>query len=303
MSVYSMTGFGIASIAALAPSENEAQTKTDVTIEVRSVNGRFLDVIVKAPDDARALEPSLRELVASRIKRGKVELRVASSRESDAALPSPLPEQLMHLARLEGTVKAYFDKAAPLSVHEVMAWCRQAAPKPRADQAMLDAARDAVEALVQSRRREGERLVDALRANARQVRELAARAQPLVESVVQRQQQRFVERWNEALKLTGAADTVSPQASQERALAEAAGYALRIDVAEELIRLSAHLDELESLLSKGGELGKRLDFLVQEMHREANTLGAKSQALELTNLSMAMKVAIEQMREQVQNIE
>jgi uncharacterized protein (TIGR00255 family) len=93
------------------------------------------------------------------------------------------------------------------------------------------------------------------------------------------------------------------EALQERALTEAAAFAIRIDVAEELARLGAHLDEIERQLERGGELGKRLDFLVQELHREANTLGSKSAALELTNVAVAMKVAIEQMREQVQNIE
>jgi uncharacterized protein (TIGR00255 family) len=94
-----------------------------------------------------------------------------------------------------------------------------------------------------------------------------------------------------------------PEAAQDRALTEATAFAIRIDVAEELMRLSSHLDEIERLVKKGGEVGKRLDFLIQELHREANTLGSKSAALELTNVSVEMKVAIEQMREQVQNIE
>ena len=91
--------------------------------------------------------------------------------------------------------------------------------------------------------------------------------------------------------------------AQERALAEATAYAIRIDVAEELTRLQSHLDELERLLGHNGEIGKRLDFLIQELHREANTLGSKSSSLELTRISVDMKVLIEQMREQVQNIE
>ena len=119
----------------------------------------------------------------------------------------------------------------------------------------------------------------------------------------QRQQQRFVERWNEALQAAGASQSVGAEALQDRALNEAAAFAIRIDVAEELARLNAHLDEIDRLLSAGGEIGKRLDFLIQELHREANTLGSKSSALELTNVSVEMKVAIEQMREQVQNLE
>ena len=136
----------------------------------------------------------------------------------------------------------------------------------------------------------------------KRLRELAAQAEPLVPAVVQRQQQRFLERWNEALR-PPARRRHPAQALQERALNEAAAFAIRIDVAEELARLRAHLDEIERLLNAGGEVGKRLDFLIQELLREANTLGSKSAALELTNISVEMKVAIEQMREQVQNIE
>jgi uncharacterized protein (TIGR00255 family) len=135
------------------------------------------------------------------------------------------------------------------------------------------------------------------------LRGLAAQAEPLLPAVVQRQRERFLERWNEALAASGATANVSAQALQERALNEAAAFAIRIDVAEELARLRAHLDEIERLLKAGGEVGKRLDFLIQELHREANTLGSKSAVLELTTVSVEMKVAIEQMREQVQNLE
>jgi uncharacterized protein (TIGR00255 family) len=121
--------------------------------------------------------------------------------------------------------------------------------------------------------------------------------------VVQRQQQRFLERWNEALEAAGATQTVPREALQERAINEAAAYAIRIDVAEELARLRAHLEEIARLLKAGGEIGKRLDFLIQELLREANTLASKAASLELTNVSVEMKVAIEQLREQVQNIE
>ena len=120
---------------------------------------------------------------------------------------------------------------------------------------------------------------------------------------VARQQQKFLERWREALEQAGATQTVSREALQERALNEAAAFAIRIDVAEELARLRSHLDEMARMLKAGGEVGKRLDFLIQELLREANTLGSKASSLELTNISLDMKVLIEQLREQVQNIE
>ena len=167
----------------------------------------------------------------------------------------------------------------------------------------LDAAAQAVTGLREARAREGAKLVAMLRERIAALRDLAGRAEPLVPAVVKRQQERFLERWNEALDTAGATTTLPPEALRERALNEAATMAIRIDVAEELSRLRAHLDEIERLLGKGGELGKRLDFLIQELHREANTLGSKSAALELSSISVEMKVLVEQMREQVQNLE
>jgi uncharacterized protein YicC (UPF0701 family) len=274
-----------------------------VSAEMRSVNGRFLDLALRLPDELRALEPALRELVAGAVKRGKVELRIASQRDADAGLPSPGTDQLSRLSRIEGTVQNWLPKAAPLSVHEALQWCRGGAPVAGLDEAAMRAASEAVAALRKARGREGERLAAVLKERIAHLRQLAEQAKPLLPAVVQRQQQRFLERWHEALQVSGAAQSVSAEALQERALNEAAAFAIRIDVAEELARLAAHLDEIERLLNKGGEIGKRLDFLIQELHREANTLGSKSAALELTGVSVEMKVAIEQMREQVQNIE
>jgi uncharacterized protein (TIGR00255 family) len=134
-----------------------------------------------------------------------------------------------------------------------------------------------------------------------QLHKLAELAGPLVPQLVEQQRLRFLERWKDAL--TAHEGQISAEAAQDRALSEATAFAIRIDVAEELTRLRAHLDEIARLLQKGGDVGKRLDFLIQELHREANTLGSKSAMLEMTRISVDMKVLIEQMREQVQNIE
>jgi uncharacterized protein (TIGR00255 family) len=297
-----MTGYGSASQSVAAGAETAA-SGGGITVEVRSVNGRFLDLALRLPDDLRGLEPALRELVATQVRRGKVELRVSSHRDADTAWPQPSPEQLNRLSRLESTVLGWLPKAAPLSVHETLQWCRGGSTPERLDDVALAAAQGAIAALGQAREREGARLAAVLQERVAHLRQLAQQASPLLPAVVQRQQQRFLERWQEALAAAGAANTVSAEALQERALNEAAAFAIRIDVAEELARLAAHLDEIDRLLKKGGELGKRLDFLIQELHREANTMGSKSAALELTAISVEMKVAIEQMREQVQNIE
>ena len=311
MAVYSMTGFALATHTLGNAAEDlpsrPAASGSGVTVEARSVNSRFLDLSFRLPDEMRGLEPALRELVGASFRRGKIEVRVASQRDSDSAWPQPQPDQLNRLSRLESTVTGWLPQARVLSVNEALQWCRLGGSAERLDEAALAAAREAIAGLREAREREGARLVAILTERINHLRELAIQAGPLVPAVVKRQQQRFLERWQEALQnvpaSAGGGASISADALRDRALNEAAAYALRIDVAEELARLSAHLDEIARLLGAGGELGKRLDFLIQELHREANTLGSKSSALELTNISVEMKVAIEQMREQVQNIE
>jgi uncharacterized protein (TIGR00255 family) len=282
---------------------NAASDPAGVNAEARSVNGRFLDLALRLPDELRGLEPALRDLLTSSFKRGKIELRLATSRDGDTAWPEPAPDQLNRLAHLQNAVQGWLPQARDLSVNEVMQWCRSATPGDRLDEPALAAARQCIQGLREARAREGQRLATMLLDRVARLRELAAQAAPLLPAVVQRQQARFLERWAEALagaQATGASPEPGlADRAQERALGEAAAFAIRIDVAEEL----SHLDEIERLLKAGGELGKRLEFLIQELQREANTLGSKSAALELTNLSVEMKVAIEQMREQVQNIE
>jgi uncharacterized protein (TIGR00255 family) len=201
---------------------------------------------------------------------------------------------------LQDNIRAWLPTAAPLSVAEVL--------QPR--RASRLSGRPAVDPDRTGRRRHGRlyRLAPRRRAPGRpccwtvaQLRTLAQQAQPLIPRLVEQQRQRFIERWNEAL---GAVEGSPPaDVARDRALTEATAYAIRIDVAEELTRLASHLGEIERLLDHGAEVGKRLDFLIQELHREANTLGSKSSSLELTRISVDMKVLIEQMREQVQNIE
>ena len=309
-----MTGYANALASPVAPAaaalhERRAGARsgpsasTRIGVELRSVNGRFLDLALRLPDEYRALEPALRELLTARFKRGKIELRLTGAGDAENANAEPTPEQLAHLGQLESRVRELLPNARPLSVHEAMQWCRGAARSESDADTVLTAARAAVEGLAAARAQEGERLAAILLERVEHLRGLAAAAEPLVPAAVARQQQRFVERWKDALETTGAAQSISREATEERALNEAAAYAIRIDVAEELGRLRSHFDEIVRLLVKGGEVGKRLEFLIQELLREANTLGSKSTSIEMTAISVDMKVAIEQLREQVQNVE
>ena len=274
-----------------------------LALELRSVNSRFLDVVLRLPDELRPHEPALRELIAKRLKRGKVELRVSVEAAAGGALPDVPVRTLQRLAAAQQQVRVWLPEAAPLSVADALRLAAgDSAASPALGEALLPLARQALDELVAARQREGARLLALLQERITALRALAAQAAPLVPQLVQAQRQRFLERWQEALGAPPASEAVT-QAAQERALAEATAFAIRIDVAEELGRLAAHLDEIEAVLQKGGETGKRLDFLIQELHREANTLGSKSATLELTRISVDMKVLIEQMREQVQNLE
>jgi uncharacterized protein (TIGR00255 family) len=309
-----MTGYANASaspVAAASAALHEprdsgagaAVAAASVGVEIRSVNGRFLDLALRLPDEYRGLEPALRELLTTRFKRGKVELRLTGGGDAERDLPEPRPEQLDHLVHLQRRVQDRLRDARALSVHEVLQWCRGAAEARTSEAAVMETARLCVERLAEARAREGARLAAILQERVEHLRGLADAAAPLVPAAVARQQQRFVERWTEALEKANGAASVSREAIEERALNEAAAYAIRIDVAEELGRLRSHLDEVSRLLAKGGEVGKRLEFLIQELLREANTLGSKSPSIEMTSISVDMKVAIEQLREQVQNVE
>ena len=271
-------------------------------VEIRSVNSRFLDLAFRLPDELRQAEPALRELLTAKLKRGKVELRAALDSNAASSLRAPSSSTLQRLGSLEDSIKSWLPQAAPLSVADVLRIATHEDKKPN-DYAeeLIKLAKKALKELLLARQREGERLKDMLLGRTAQLRALVAQAVPLVPQVVELQKTRFLERFKEAMAMADGAPM--PDAARDRAQAEATAFAMRIDVAEEITRLASHLDEIDRLLGGGGELGKRLDFLIQELHREANTLGSKSASLELTRISVDMKVLIEQMREQVQNIE
>lgn len=300
-----MTGYASAQHSA-AHSSPDAESKSSpashLGLEIRSVNSRFLDLAFKLPEELRSYEPALRELLVNRLKRGKVEIRVSIENQTQSFIAEPTTRLLQRLNTVQDNVKTWLPNVLPLSVADVIRLSanEQSVSRDWRDD-LLTLADKALGDLLLAREREGARLAIMLLERIDQLRALAAQAVPLVPLLVAQQRQRFLDRWKEAMALGDGA--TAPEAAQDRALSEATAFAMRIDVAEEITRLNSHLDELERLIKKGGEIGKRLDFLIQELHREANTLGAKSAALELTHISVEMKVLIEQMREQVQNLE
>ncbi|MES2187407.1 MAG: YicC/YloC family endoribonuclease [Pseudomonadota bacterium] len=305
MAVYSMTGYASvqhAGTSATAEGEGRAAPARRLGLEIRSVNSRFLDLAFRLPDELRQHEAALRERLTAKLKRGKVEVRAAIESEGDTVLPDPSVRLLQRLNGLQDSVRSWLPNAVPLSVADVLRFsASEQGPTGDWGEVVVPLLDKALAELLSARKREGTRLAASLRERVAQLRELAELAGPLVPQLVEQQRLRFMERWKEAMALAEGATL--PEAAQDRALTEATAFAIRIDVAEEITRLASHLDEIDRLLAKGGEVGKRLDFLIQELHREANTLGSKSSAMEMTRISVDMKVLIEQMREQVQNLE
>jgi uncharacterized protein (TIGR00255 family) len=317
MPVYSMTGYASAQsqpsatsdfldVSAAASGANSTGAHitpaTRIGLEVRTVNSRFLDISFRLPDELRQHEPALRELVQSHCKRGKLELRVSLESATNTALTEPSARLLQRLVMLQNKVQTWLPDASALSVSDIMRLsANESGDTVDWGPNLLALATRVLLDLQEARAREGSRLASMLREHVASLRALSKQALPLVPQLMEQQRLRFLDRWREALALADA--SALPDTARDRALTEAAAFAIRIDVAEELTRIASHLDELDRLLKKGGELGKRLDFLIQELHREANTLGSKSAVLEMTRISVDMKVLIEQMREQVQNIE
>jgi uncharacterized protein (TIGR00255 family) len=297
-----MTGYASVQHSLPPADADSALPPARLGLEIRAVNSRFLDLSFRLPEELRHLEPGLRELITRQLRRGKVEVRASFDAADASGVGAPTTQSLQRIAALQDKVQDWLPEARALSVADVLRLASGSSSTPVGDEAAwLAVAEEALNALRSAREREGNRLTTMLQGHIAQLQQLAAQAEPLVPQLVEQQRQRFLERWKDAMAL--ADGQTLPEAAQDRALSEATAFAIRIDVAEEITRLRSHLQEIANLLRKGGDIGKRLDFLIQELHREANTLGSKSAVLEMTRISVDMKVLIEQMREQVQNIE
>ena len=307
MTICSMTGYAV--------NTHQSAAGT-ITIELKSVNSRFLDLQFRINDDLRALEPALREAIMGRISRGKVECRLSFGRKVASDSSQSLNTALLAaLAELQHTVQKQFTASAPLSVGEVLRWpgmieetvISQDTLQAEVQTTMVNA----LAAFVESRAREGAALTATIIARIDAMEIIVQRITPLVPQVIAQFQQKAIARMQDALGLAqpestsnGAQTTaLSRDEAMDRIRQEVTLYGIRIDIAEELSRLGAHLTETRHILKKGGQVGKRLDFMMQELNREANTVGSKAAIKELADASMELKLLIDQMREQVQNLE
>jgi uncharacterized protein (TIGR00255 family) len=287
--IYSMTGYAARTLDIECGA---------LHIELKSVNSRYLDFQFRVCEELRATEPALREMFGAKLTRGKLECRMGFSATSSRVQQTAINAELLgRLKTLETQVRSELPQAAPLTVSDVLRWPGMFGDDSLDIEALVPAAlglaREALEDFSASRAREGEKLATVILERVARMRELVRDVEPRIPVAQAAFQEKLKQRLAEAL---GSAD-------DERIRQEVAVFAVRIDVAEELARLSTHLDEVERVLKAGGACGKRLDFLMQELNREANTLGSKSVVTEVSQTAMELKLLIEQMREQIQNLE
>ena len=297
--VASMTGFA----SAARPT-----ALGQLTLDLRSVNSRFLDLVLRLPDELRVVEPMLRENIAARLSRGKVECRINIVRGAGAAAPTLNAPALAQLTGLAAQIERALPGVQGLSTADVLNWpgvVETPGSDPDALRAVTAAAlAEALDGMTASRQREGASLRDALIATCTQIESIAqqlkARAPELLAAVERKLGERLEQALGEAMTK---ATTLSREEIADRIRQEVTLYGLKMDVEEEIKRLTTHVNEVRRVLSAGGPVGRRLDFLMQELNREANTVGSKAAAIEMTNASVELKILIEQMREQIQNIE
>jgi uncharacterized protein (TIGR00255 family) len=277
-----------------------------LTVELRSVNSRFLDLSLRVGDELRSFEPMLRESIGGAIARGKVDCRVWIQRQQQLAARIN-DDALAQFAALAVRLRQALPEARPVSVADMLAW-PGLVEAPAADstaladalQAALD---EALAALQSSRRREGTALRRVLLERCDAVDAIVVQLRPRVPEILAALERKLSERLNQALTPALAGGTVSREEIVDRIRQEVTLYGLRADVDEELKRLATHVTEVRRVLDAGGAVGRRLDFLMQELNREANTLGSKASAIDLTQAAVELKISIEQMREQIQNLE
>jgi len=286
--IYSMTGY------AVAARELESAV---LNLELRSVNHRYLDIQFRLPDELRAIEPALREALAAKLNRGKIECRISYTPTPGRKGVELDQDLLKQLIELNARVRSALPQARDLSASDVLRWPGILGADTLDVEALRTVCRELLEEVLEdftvSRSREGEKLKALLLERAATVETRVTEVAPRMPQVIAAFQEKLASRLKEALA----------NADEDRIRQEVALFANKIDVDEELTRLTTHIAELRRILDKGGAVGKRLDFLMQELNREANTLGSKAADIAITQVSMELKLLIEQMREQIQNIE
>ena len=286
--IFSMTGY--AAVADESPLGG-------LSLDLRSVNHRYLDIQFRMPEELRVLESALRERIAARVSRGKVECRISFNAPTTSSAMQLDESLLAQLMQLDEKVRVALPGAESLRVNDVLRWPgmlgSDSLPVEQLKEKCLKLVDQACTDLSAARAREGEKLKAILLERAASIDTIVSDVAPRIPQLVEAYQDKLATRLRDAM--------LEPE--NDRLKQEVVMFASKVDVDEELQRLTTHVSEIRRILDRGGTVGKRLDFLMQELNREANTLGSKSADVAVTQGAMNLKVLIEQMREQIQNIE
>ncbi len=298
-SVASMTGYAALDGKTLAGT---------VTAECRSVNSRFLDLTLRLDDALRFTEPAVRERLQKRLTRGKVELRLNLTADASALPASVNEEALRRVLALQETILKLDPQAQELSVAEILELPGIAAAEtPDRDKLLrevLAIVDRTLDEFIAAREREGAALAQVLTGYCDKMSAVVKDVRDAMPQIISQLEGRLTERLTDALAdALKEKSTLTKEEVTDRIRQEVTMYAIKMDVDEEMNRLDTHLAEVKRLLAQGGAVGRKLDFMAQEMNREANTLGSKAAAIEMTQASLALKITIDQMREQIQNLE
>ena len=297
--VFSMTGF----------STSQGETALGhITVELRSVNSRFLDLLLKLPDELRLAEPAVRELISKRVGRGKLECRISLKKSLTANIVDLNQDALRTLKTFEEGIRRVIPGVGALRTIDILSYPGILQDQTIDEKSLVDSVVQtldkALELFNASREREGSALSKVLLNYCDQIDSTVASVRRRIPDIVKAMSTKLQERLESALTQALTEKSLLSKAEvNERIRQEVTVYALRVDVDEEMNRLNTHVNEVRRNLAQGGSVGRRLDFLMQEMNREANTLGSKADAIEMTNASLDLKLFIEQMREQIQNLQ
>lgn len=288
MTIYSMTAF--------ARQEYQA-TWGQLYWEIRSVNHRFLEITLRLPEDLRSLEPSIRELIQKHIKRGKVDcvlyLKPNKLENFQLNVNFELIEQLWSTVQRVNQITHNMSSPSAIDLLNFPNVLEK--PSLNADEwkaILLPQLEEAINKLLEARAKEGQQLASLLKQRCQSISQEVIQVRAALPDILQTQRERLQTRIAELVEV-----------ESERLEQEIVILMQKMDVSEEIDRLDTHIAEIQHILEQGGTVGRRLDFLIQELHREANTLGAKSNHITTSHSAVELKVLIEQMREQIQNIE
>ena len=278
-----------------------------LAIDVKSVNSRYQEISIRLPEELRFMEGEIRAVLFKSVARGKIECRMQWVGE--AVIEQTLNQEAMkNLYSLQAEVMSAHPDVKPLTVSQVLTFPGILEPKSvdfeQLKSQVLLGLDETLTIFLQARKREGEALSVVLNSYCDRIVDTVKELEPKIPEIIENIQKKLEERLTEALSKTLVEhSTLTREEVNDRIRQEVILYAIKLDVDEEMNRLITHVKEVKRLLAEGEEVGKKLDFLMQELNREANTLGSKAAAIKMTQTSLALKVNIEKMREQIQNLE